>query len=125
VGSTGYDVFAPTYDREAEELVVTAFPNPIHTGLSVAVPEGYDLQVRGRSGLATKGVLVVPGTIDSDYRGELIILMYTTGQTMHVVKAGDRIAQLVLVQLSTIPWREVDELPDTVRGKSGFGSTGR
>lgn len=99
----------------------------IPTGLSVEIPEGFEIQVRPRSGLAfKKGVTVVnaPGTIDSDYRGEIMALVINLGTEPVEIQHGDRIAQLVLQRVDQIQWCEVDSLNDTARGAGGFGSTG-
>lgn len=100
----------------------------IPTGLSLAVPEGYEAQVRPRSGLAVKhGVtcLNTPGTIDSDYRGEVHALLINHGQEPFEVRRGERIAQLVIARHERAVWRELDSLSETERGTGGFGSTGR
>jgi dUTP pyrophosphatase len=107
----------------------------IKTGFAVAVPEGYELQVRPRSGMASRGVMVVnsPGTVDSDYRGEIkVLLMNTRVKTDtliydngYVINRGDRIAQLVLAPVTQAVPIEVTELDETTRGANGFGSTGR
>lgn len=101
----------------------------IPTGLHIALPEGYEAQVRARSGLAIKhGVAMVngPGTIDSDFRGEICVLMINTDKhEPFSIRRGDRIAQLVVAPVSRVSWDEVPELSDTVRGTGGFGSTGR
>jgi dUTP pyrophosphatase len=99
----------------------------IPTGLSVALPEGTELQVRPRSGLAFKhGITVLnsPGTIDADYRGEIGVLLINHGAKPFVVENGERIAQLVLAKVERVQWSETDALPDTSRGAGGFGSTG-
>jgi dUTP pyrophosphatase len=99
----------------------------VPTGLSIAVPEGYEAQVRPRSGLALKhGISMVntPGTIDADYRGELKVLLINFGESVVTLLEGDRIGQLVLSPVSRIVWTEVSELPSTERGAGGFGSTG-
>lgn len=95
------------------------------TGLAVEVPEGYELQCRPRSGLATQGIAVnnAPGTIDSDYRGEIKVILINHGG-MTLISPGDRIAQLVLAKTPKLEIVEVDELSDTARGEGGFGSTG-
>ena len=121
-GAAGMDVLA------AED--VTLAPGARHavaTGLAVAIPHGYEIQVRPRSGLALKhGVTVpnTPGTIDSDYRGELKIIMINLGPEDFAIARGDRIAQLVLAPVVLARWEEVAELDDTARGAGGFGSTG-
>jgi dUTP pyrophosphatase len=99
----------------------------IGTGLAMALPKGYEAQVRPRSGLAFKrGVTVAnaPGTIDADYRGEVKVILINLGQEPFVVRAGDRIAQMVIAPVSRCEPLEVDELDDTDRGAGGFGSTG-
>ena len=121
-GSAGMDVLA------AED--VTIAPGARHavaTGLSVAIPEGYEIQVRPRSGLAFKHGITVPntpGTIDSDYRGELKVLLINHGSEDFAIARGDRVAQLVLAPVTQASWDEVDELDATDRGAGGFGSTG-
>ena len=100
----------------------------IPTGLSIAVPEGYEAQVRPRSGLAVKhGItcLNTPGTIDSDYRGEVHALLINHGAEPFEVRRGERIAQMVIARYERAVWREVEALSETERGAGGFGSTGR
>lgn len=115
--------------RSAED--VTVFPNKrvmIKTGLAVAIPFGYELQCRPRSGLAAKhGITITnsPGTIDSDYRGEICVILHNLGDYHFDVKRGDRIAQLVLAEVPRLPIVEVEELSETTRSAGGFGSTGR
>ena len=99
----------------------------IPTGLFVALPEGTELQVRPRSGLAFKHgitVLNAPGTIDADYRGDIGVLLINHGSTSFTIENGERIAQLVLARYERVVWTEADTLPDTQRGEGGFGSTG-
>lgn len=99
----------------------------IPTGLKVAIPEGYEIQVRPRSGLAFKhGVTVLnsPGTIDADYRGEIGVLLVNLSSEPFVVEHGERIAQLVVAKHEQISWEVVNELNETTRGDGGFGSTG-
>ncbi|MDL2327678.1 dUTP diphosphatase [Ruminococcaceae bacterium OttesenSCG-928-A11] len=99
----------------------------IQTGLFVDLPNGYEFQVRPRSGLALKmGVTILntPGTIDADYRGEIGIVIINLGQDDFVVNSGDRIAQLVLQEVPKVQWEETDELSESNRGSGGFGSTG-
>jgi len=121
-GAAGMDVVS------AEDL--TLAPGARHavaSGFSVAIPEGYEIQVRPRSGLALKHGITVPntpGTIDSDYRGELKVILINHGAEPFPIHRGDRIAQLVLAPVMQAAWREVDELDDTDRGAGGFGSTG-
>ncbi|MBX7514250.1 dUTP diphosphatase [Qipengyuania sp. GH38] len=99
----------------------------VATGFAVAIPDGYEIQVRPRSGLAFKHGITVPntpGTIDSDYRGELKVLLINHGDETFAIERGDRIAQLVLAPVTQTAWQEVDELDETTRGEGGFGSTG-
>jgi dUTP pyrophosphatase len=98
----------------------------VSTGIAVAVPEGYEAQVRSRSGLALKGVFVLnsPGTIDQDYRGEVKVILANFGSDFFHIEKGDRIAQLVIVPVVHAESVEVDNLDSTVRGGGGFGSTG-
>lgn len=99
----------------------------VSTGFAVEVPPGYELQCRSRSGLAAKhGIMVLnsPGTIDSDYRGEIKVIVQNAGLEYHI-KDGDRIAQLVLAEVIRVEPVEVEELSETERGENGFGSTGR
>ena len=124
-GSSGVDLSA-FLDKE-----VVIKPNSsdlIPTGLQVAIPEEFEIQIRPRSGLAAKesiGVLNSPGTIDSDYRGELKIILFNHGNKDFIINNGDRIAQMVLVPILKMEFEEVDSLPNTVRGQGGFGSTGK
>jgi dUTP pyrophosphatase len=100
----------------------------IPTGLSVAFSEEYELQIRPRSGLAAKNnitVLNTPGTIDSDYRGEIKVILFNHGSEEFIINNRDRIAQMILVPIYKIELEEIEDLPKTVRGKSGFGSTGK
>jgi dUTP pyrophosphatase len=100
----------------------------IHTGLYVELPQGWEIQVRSRSGLAAKNkvcVLNSPGTIDSDYRGEIMVILTNLGSENFFVYSGDRIAQLVLSKVTRIHFDTVDNLSDTARGNGGFGSTGK
>jgi len=98
------------------------------TGLSVAFSEEYEIQIRPRSGLAAKNnisVLNTPGTIDSDYRGELKVIIYNHGSQDFIVNNNDRIAQMILTPVIKMELQETNELPESVRGKGGFGSTGK
>ena len=100
----------------------------IPTGISIAIPEDTEIQIRPRSGLAAKSnisVLNTPGTIDSDYRGELKIILFNHGTNDFVVNNGDRIAQMVLMPVLKASFEEVGNLPETIRGSGGFGSTGK
>jgi dUTP pyrophosphatase len=101
--------------------------HPVATGLALAIPPGFEIQVRPRSGLAFKHGITVPntpGTIDSDYRGELKVLLINHGAEAFAIRRGDRVAQLVLAPVVQAAWAEVDELDATARGEGGFGSTG-
>lgn len=121
-GAAGMDVLA------AED--VTLAPGARHavaTGLAVAIPDGFEIQVRPRSGLALKhGISVpnTPGTIDSDYRGEVKVILINHGSEDFEIRRGDRIAQLVLAPVTRASWLPVEELDETQRGEGGFGSTG-
>ncbi len=100
----------------------------IPTGISVAFPQDYEVQIRPRSGLAAKNnisVLNTPGTIDSDYRGEIKVIIYNHGSENFIINNNDRIAQMVLTPIIKMQLEETDELPETVRGMGGFGSTGK
>ena len=99
----------------------------IATGIKLALPEGYEAQIRPRSGLAAKhgiSILNSPGTIDSDYRGEIGVILVNLSNQVFTINRGDRIAQLVLTKYEKINWKIIEELPDTNRGIGGFGSTG-
>ena len=99
----------------------------VPTGISIALPEGYEAQVRPRSGLAIKNgisVLNTPGTIDSDYRGEIGVILINFGNNVFKIEHGMRIAQMVVSPVVAIAWTETDELSKTTRGTKGFGSTG-
>ncbi len=123
-GSAGYDVCS----AESEFTIRPAERRLVRTGLALAIPAGYEAQVRPRSGLAVRHGLTLPNspaTIDSDYRGELIIPMINLGTEPVVVARGMRIAQLVFQRVETVELREVAELPSSERGGGGFGSTGR
>lgn len=125
VGSSGMDLMALT-DKPITILPKKSYLVP--TGISVAMPKNYEIQIRPRSGLAAKNnisVLNTPGTIDSDYRGEIKIILFNHGSDEFLINNGDRIAQIVLMPIHKIDFEEVDNLPDTVRGEGGFGSTGR
>lgn len=121
-GAAGMDVVA------AESLTLRRGQrHAVATGFAIAIPEGYEVQVRPRSGLALKHGITLPntpGTIDSDYRGELKIILINLGEDDFPIERGDRIAQLVLAPVTLAAWEAVDELSETVRGEGGFGSTG-
>ena len=100
----------------------------IPTGLSLAFSEDYEIQIRPRSGLAAKNnisVLNTPGTIDSDYRGEIKIIIYNHGSENFIINNGDRIAQMILTPVIKMELEETNNLPETIRGEGGFGSTGK
>lgn len=123
--SAGVDLLA------AVEVDLTLAPGSravVPTGLAIALPVGYEAQVRPRSGLALKdGITVLnsPGTVDADYRGEVGVIIANLGDQPFVVRRGTRIAQLVVTPVARLAWNEVDELPSSDRGSGGFGSTGR
>ncbi|MEE8347182.1 MAG: dUTP diphosphatase [Dehalococcoidia bacterium] len=120
-GSTGYDLYACL----DEELAVGQEPTAVPTGIAIEAPPGYDVQVRPRSGLSLKGVQVTFGTIDSDYRGEVLVTMYVLPyREPHLIRPGDRIAQLVVGRTADVTVEEVGELSTTRRGAGGHGSTG-
>ena len=124
-GSSGVDLSA---FLEKKVVIKPNSSELIPTGLRVAIPEELEIQIRPRSGLAAKesiGVLNSPGTIDSDYRGELKIILFNHGKEDFIINNGDRIAQMVLVPIVKMEFEEVDSLPNTVRGQGGFGSTGK
>ena len=126
-GSAGMDVRAAVPDAEPVTLAPGA-RTMVPTGLTMAVPSGYEAQMRPRSGLAAKhGVTCLnsPGTIDSDYRGELKVILINHGDEPFVIRRGERIAQLVIAPVVQAAWVEAETLDDTVRGEGGFGSTGR
>lgn len=127
IGSAGMDVRAAV-SQEDPILLQAGERAMIPTGLSVAIPQGYEIQVRPRSGLAAKHGLTclnTPGTIDSDYRGEIKVILINLGQDAFTIQRGERIAQLVLAPVTQLAWEEVDALDETDRGAGGFGSTGR
>jgi len=106
-------------------VVLEEKPKLVGTGIALEVPTGYDVQIRPRSGLSAKGIMATFGTIDSDYRGEVMVTMYTLGRRSSCeVKHGDRIAQLVVSRLAKLQVEEAEELSSTERGPRGHGSTG-
>jgi dUTP pyrophosphatase len=120
--ATGLDLYACL----EESVLLTPTPRKIPCGIAIEFPYGYDAQVRPRSGLSAKGVGVAFGTVDADYRGELLVTMWTFGTLdSYEVADGDRIAQLVLTALVPMEVVEVRELTPTARGEGGHGSTGR
>jgi dUTP pyrophosphatase len=123
-GSAGMDIYASVADDVTLQPGETAL---IPTGFSVEIPRGYEAQIRPRSGLAIKhqvGILNSPGTIDSDYRGEVKVILANFGKNAFTVKRGDRIGQMVISSYTKVVWNEVDVLDATTRGAGGFGHTG-
>ncbi len=124
-GSAGVDLYA------AVDEPVVLMPGErrlIPTGVHIALPPGYEAQVRPRSGLALQhgiGMVNSPGTIDSDYRGEIGVILINWGSEPFTIRRGDRIAQLVVAPVARIEWDETEQLPPTERGEGGFGHTGR
>ncbi|TGK10027.1 dUTP diphosphatase [Leptospira fletcheri] len=124
-GSAGYDLYScldSVWELPVGEVRL------VPTGLSFAIPEGYHFEIRPRSGFSTKHNLLLPnspGTIDSDYRGELLVPILNLGKSAYHLENGVRIAQLLLRKTWLMDWETVEELPETERGAGGFGSTGR
>ena len=124
-GSSGLDLMAfieKSIKLNPKESVL------VPTGISIAIEEDLEIQIRPRSGLAAKSnisVLNTPGTIDSDYRGEIKVILFNHGNNEFIINNKDRIAQMVLAPIIKAEFEEVDELPDTIRGEGGFGSTGK
>ena len=124
-GSSGLDLEA---FLEKDLIVKSNETVLVPTGLSIAIDENLEIQIRPRSGLAAKNnitVLNTPGTIDSDYRGEIKVILINLGKDDFVIKNGDRIAQMVISPVIKTEFEIVDELPSTLRGQGGFGSTGK
>jgi len=124
-GSSGMDLMAfidnPIKIKPSESVLIP-------TGISIAVPEDTEVQIRPRSGLAAKSsisVLNTPGTIDSDYRGEIKIILFNHGKEEFIVNNNDRVAQIILMPIIKAEFEEVEDLPKTLRGSGGFGSTGK
>jgi dUTP pyrophosphatase len=123
-GAAGLDLFAAV---ENEILLPPGARAPVPTGVALALPEGFEAQLRPRSGLALRhGVTVLnaPGTIDSDYRGEVTAILINHGDEVFAVARGMKIAQLVIAPHARVEWSEMDSLDSTLRGAGGFGSTG-
>ncbi len=123
-GSSGFDLRAAV---DAELVIRPGERILVPTGLVLEIPSGWEGQVRPRSGLALRhgiGVVNAPGTIDSDYRGEVAVLLINLGEAPFSVSRGDRIAQLVIAPVERVEWEEVDTLASSPRGEGGFGSTG-
>lgn len=124
VDSAGADLLAAIHDTHIIHPGKRAL---IPTGIKIALPRGFEAQIRPRSGLALKhGItcLNAPGTIDADYRGEVGVILINHGEEDFMVERGMRVAQMVIAPVVQLQWDEVDELPETVRGEGGFGSTG-
>ena len=125
IGSSGMDLMAFI------ETSIKILPNTLElipTGLSIAIPEDLEIQIRPRSGLAAKSsisVLNTPGTIDSDYRGEIKVILFNHGNSDFLINNKDRIAQMILTPVIKMDLEETDNLPETIRGEGGFGSTGK
>lgn len=123
-GAAGMDLYAaPEQQMDIAPGAVALIP----TGIAIAVPEGYEAQVRSRSGLAARnGIFALnsPGTIDSDYRGEIRVILANFGAVPFAISRGDRIAQLVIARYERVEWQETAQLNATERGEGGFGSTG-
>ena len=123
--SSGMDLYA---DIDEEITIKPMERTLVPTGISISLPDGYEAQIRPRSGLAIKhGITLVnsPGTIDADYRGEIKVIIINLGTSSFVVKRGERVAQMVVHEVSRVTWRESTGLADTARGGGGFGHTGR
>ena len=123
-GSSGLDLSA---NINSSLIIKPGEKCLIPTGLAVSIPKGYELQIRPRSGLAIKNsitVLNTPGTIDSDYRGEIKVILINLGNQKFIIEKGTRIAQMVLCPVTRAKLKVVDDLEETLRGESGFGSTG-
>ena len=124
-GSSGMDLAANINESIEIKPGATVI---IPTGISVSIPKNFEIQIRPRSGLALKNnisILNTPGTIDSDYRGEIKVIIYNHGNDDFVINNGDRIAQMILVPILKIELEETINLPNSIRGKGGFGSTGK
>ncbi|NQT35527.1 dUTP diphosphatase [bacterium] len=124
-GAAGLDLYAAVEGSLTIKSRVTVV---VPTGISIALPEGYEGQVRPRSGLALKhniGIINAPGTIDSDYRGEIMLIMTNFSDKDYDIRRGDRVGQLVIARYERIEWKETSELPPTDRGAGGFGHSGR
>jgi len=124
-GSSGMDLMAFI------DSSINISPNSsaiVPTGISIAIPNDVEIQIRPRSGLAAKSnisILNTPGTIDSDYRGEIKIILFNHGSKEFIVNNNDRIAQMILMPILKVDFEEADNLPETLRGSGGFGSTGK
>ncbi len=124
-GSSGMDLMA---NVEQTVKILPGEKKIISTGIMVAIPEQYEIQIRPRSGLAAKNgisVLNTPGTIDSDYRGEIKVILINLGKDIFQINKNDRIAQMIVCPIIKVELKEVESLPETVRGEGGFGSTNK
>ena len=124
-GSSGLDLAANT-DKQIK--ILPGKSEIIPTGLAVSIPKDFEIQIRPRSGLAAKNqisVLNTPGTIDADYRGELKVILFNHGSEKFIINNNDRIAQMVLTPVIKMELEETNELPESIRGEEGFGSTGK
>ena len=124
-GSSGMDLMA---NVEQTVKILPGEKKIISTGIMVAIPEQYEIQIRPRSGLAAKNgisVLNTPGTIDSDYRGEIKVILINLGKDIFQINKNDRIAQMVVCPIIKVELKEVESLPETARGEGGFGSTNK
>ncbi len=124
-GSSGLDLTAFIKDKI---LIKSGESALVPTGISIAIPEDTEIQIRPRSGLAAKNnisVLNTPGTIDSDYRGEIKVILYNHGNSDFIINNNDRIAQMILMPILKVDFETVETLPETIRGAGGFGSTGK
>jgi dUTP pyrophosphatase len=125
-GAAGMDLRAAVED-EAPVVLRPGSRAMVPTGLCIAVPAGFEVQVRPRSGLAAKAGITClnsPGTVDSDYRGELKVILINLGAEDFIIRRGERIAQMVVAPVVQAAWQQVDSLDETTRGAGGFGSTG-
>ena len=123
-GSTGFDLYACLEDPDAE-IAIGTDPVLVPTGIAIEFPPSLDVQIRPRSGLSSRGIMVSLGTIDSDYRGEIFVTMYTVGnRAQQVIRHGDRIAQMVVGVRADVSVEVADSLGQTNRGEGGHGSTG-
>lgn len=122
--SSGLDVFAD-FGRADGGALLSATPRLVPTGIAIEVPAGFEVQIRPRSGLSRRGVVVAFGTVDADYRGEVRVNMSFPAGGRFLIRQGERIAQLVVAAVTLAEVEEVEALSDTERGEGGFGSTGR
>ena len=125
IGASGMDLMA--FIKEPIKLPAKK-SCLVPTGISIAMSDDYEIQIRPRSGLAAKkniSILNTPGTIDSDYRGEIKIILFNHGNKEFIINNKDRVAQMILMPIHKMDLEEVKDLPDTLRGKGGFGSTGK